>query len=63
MNLSSTIRRDGTKVHYLHIAQEVESVEAYSAIKSLKAILVRIRASLTTKTNKHGNTWRKKQRR
>lgn len=25
MNLSSTIRRDGVKVHYLHIPEEVEA--------------------------------------
>jgi hypothetical protein len=32
MNLKSTIRRDGTKVHYLHIAEEVEARTTLTAL-------------------------------
>ena len=58
--LSSTIRRDGTKVHYLHIPEEVEAKPSKldQLTKSLKAKLMAFLVGKTNTVNQHRKHFR-----
>ncbi len=62
MNLSSTIRRDGTKVFYLRVPEEVEAKEPVAISVMIKKIMrkfLSIHVEKSNKSNKRGNTWRR----
>lgn len=56
MNLSSTIRRDGTKVFYLNVSDEVEAKHPSFAsvlISKIKEKFLHLRVWKINKTNQH----------
>ena len=56
MNLQSSIRRDGTKVFYLHVPEEVEAPKPSflsELIGGIREKFLSLRVEKTNRTNKH----------
>lgn len=56
MNLQSSILRDGTKVHYLHISEPVEAKPrtfASELINTIREKILSLLVGKSNKTNKH----------